>query len=129
MLMPQNNMTVHQIQEAMQFVLDKFDRFYLMIDALNETPHSDEVVETLISLCEQNANLRVLVTSTREPVQGQGLIFLKRMSERAMNSDIETYVQQRLLTEGRFKSLDPTSQSEVKHRIVTSSDGVYGFPQ
>jgi hypothetical protein len=131
MLIPQNNMTIHQIQEAMQFVLDKdrFGRFYLMIDALNETPHSDEVVATLISLCEQNDNLRVLVTSTREPVQGQSLIFVKRMSERAVNADIETYVCQRLLTEGRFKSLNSTSQREVKHHIVTSSHGVYGFPQ
>ncbi|EXL93273.1 hypothetical protein FOIG_13687 [Fusarium odoratissimum NRRL 54006] len=118
-------MTVHEIQEGMQFVLKRFDRFYLMIDALNETPHSDEVVKTLISLCKQNAKLRVLVTSTREPVQGQDLIFLKRMSERVVNSDIETYVYQRLLTECRFKSLNPTSQREVKHHIVTSSHGVF----
>ncbi|EXA31813.1 hypothetical protein FOVG_16955 [Fusarium oxysporum f. sp. pisi HDV247] len=125
MLIPQNNMTVHEIQEGMQFVLERFDRFYLMIDALNETPHSDEVVKTLISLCKQNAKLRVLITSTREPVQGQGLIFLKRMSERAVNSDIETYVDQRHLTECRFKSLNPTSQREVKHHIVTSSHGMF----
>ncbi|KAJ3454451.1 hypothetical protein MRS44_018345 [Fusarium solani] len=124
-LIPQNNMTVNQIQEAMQFLLAKFDRFYLMIDALNETPYDDEIIETLISLCEKHANLRVLVTSTREPFRDSGLIFLRKMSEKAVNLDIETYVQQRLLTEGRFKWLDPISQSEVSHRIGTSSDGVF----
>ncbi|CAH0028349.1 unnamed protein product [Clonostachys rhizophaga] len=118
-------MTVLEIREAMQFLLTKFDRFYLMIDALNETPYDDEVIETLISLCEQHAKLRVLVTSTREPFRDTQHIFVRRMNEPAINLDIKMYVRQRLQTESRFKWLDPISRNEITLCIITSSDGTH----
>ncbi|KJZ69014.1 hypothetical protein HIM_11589 [Hirsutella minnesotensis 3608] len=124
---PRNNMTTPQICEAMQFLLDRFDCFYLLIDALNERPcgNDDDVIETLITLCKKHANLRVLITSTREPFLDSDLIFFRIMSEEDVNLDIKTYVQRRLQTERIFKSLDPAIQSTVSNHIVTSSHGTF----
>jgi hypothetical protein len=123
-LIPKNNLTLFQIHQVMKFALDLFDCFYLLIDALNETPYDNVILATLISLCEKHSNLRVLVTSTREPNEESDLIRIRRMSEGGVNLDIETYVRQRLLTESSFRSLTPPSQSEARHTIVSGAQGV-----
>jgi hypothetical protein len=123
-LIPHNNLSVPQIQKAIKFGLEKFDRFYILIDALNESPFESLLVDTLLSLCEQNQNLRVLVTCTREPSDDLLPIHVRRMSNAAVDVDIEFYVQQRLQTEHSFRSLTKASQEEVKSRLVSGSHGV-----
>lgn len=123
-LIPQNNLTVHQIHTLMKVTLEMFDSFYILVDALNETPHDGIILNTLVSLCEKHPNLRVLITSIRDPPPDSTLTYVRRMNQGVIDLDIETYVQQRLLTEPAFRSLTPTSRNEVRTRIVGGSHGV-----
>ncbi|KAK1671442.1 ankyrin repeat protein [Colletotrichum godetiae] len=124
-LIPQNNLTVEQIYEVLGEALELYDVFYLMIDALNETSHESVIVQALLHLCSKHPNLRVLVTCTREPVQPDPSIYVRHMSTRSIDSDIEVYVENRLSTEHSFQSLSDKIRGEIKEKVVSEADGTF----
>ncbi|KAF7556362.1 hypothetical protein G7046_g6312 [Stylonectria norvegica] len=124
-LVPQNNLKITQINEIMEHVLQSCDRFYILVDALNETRHEQQLVQALLHLCEQHQKLRVLVTCTREPLVPSPRIRERNMVVDAVDHDIETYVLHRLASEPCFCALSPKFQSEVQQKIVSGADGMF----
>ncbi|OHE91467.1 ankyrin repeat protein, partial [Colletotrichum orchidophilum] len=124
-LIPQNNLSVEQIYDMMGEALELFDVFYLMIDALNETCHESVIVKALLHLCSRHPNLRVLVTCTREPAQPVPSIYVRHMSTRFIDLDIEVYVEKRLSTEHSFQSLSTTIRAEIKDKVISEADGTF----
>lgn len=124
-LVPQNNLTIPQIKDIFGHILELCGVFYLLVDALNETPHEQELVKTLVQLCEQYSQLRVLVTCTREPLIDSPCIKELGMNMTAVDNDIHTYVAHRLATEPCFRGLSPKIQVEIQQKIATGADGMY----
>ena len=124
-LVPQNNLTRAQIHDVLAAGLAGLDRFYLLVDALNETPAEAAVVNMLLALCAEHENLRVLVTCTRAPPRVDlGSVYVEKMSEGAVDRDVEVYVRERLKMEPGLKSLSEASKAEVQSKIVQGSHGV-----
>lgn len=123
-LVPQNNLTVSEVAEIMAFILDSCDRFYLLVDALNETPHEEELVKALLQLCAQHSKIRILVTCTREPLVSSPAIKERVMDVDFVNNDIEAYVLHRLATESCFRVLSPKIHSEIQQKIISGADGM-----
>ncbi|KAH7160235.1 ankyrin repeat protein [Dactylonectria estremocensis] len=124
-LVPQNNLTVSEVAEIMAFILDSCDRFYLLVDALNETPHEEELVKALLQLCAQHSKIRILVTCTREPLVSSPAIKERVMDVDFVNNDIEAYVLHRLATESCFRVLSPKIHSEIQQKIISGADGMF----
>ncbi|KAK1580142.1 ankyrin repeat protein [Colletotrichum navitas] len=124
-LIPQNNLTVHQIFDVMREALSHFHVFYLMVDALNETSHEPLIVRTLLTLCGKHPNLRVLLTCTREPLEDDSRIFVRHMNNNAIDFDIDLYVENRLATEHGFQSLSHNIRAEIKRKVVSDADGTF----
>jgi hypothetical protein len=126
-LVPQNNLTIPQINEILGHILEACDIFYILIDAVNETPHEQELVQALVQLCEQYSQIRVLVTCTREPLLKSPCIKELGMNMNAVDDDIDAYVIHRLATEPCFRVLSPKIQAEIQERIAAGADGMYDY--
>ncbi|KAK7432604.1 hypothetical protein QQZ08_000812 [Neonectria magnoliae] len=124
-LVPHNNLTFSQINEIMAHILKSFDRFYILIDALNETPHEQELVQALLHLCEQHPQIRVLVTCSREPLVRSPAIRERDMNTGAVDSDIEAYVLHRLAKDPCFYVLSVNIRTEIQRKLVSEADGMF----
>ncbi|KAK7422239.1 hypothetical protein QQX98_001762 [Neonectria punicea] len=123
-LVPQNNLTISQINEIMAHILKSCDRFYILIDALNETPHEQELVQALLHLCEQHPQISVLVTCARKPLIRSPAIRERDMNTGAVDSDIEAYVLHRLAKDPCFYVLSVNIRTEIQRKIVSEADGM-----
>ncbi|KAH7136519.1 ankyrin repeat protein [Dactylonectria macrodidyma] len=124
-LVPQNSLSIAEVLEIMAYVLDSCDRFYVLVDALNETPHEEELVKALLQLCEQHSKIRILVTCTREPLTSSPAIKERVMDIDFVNNDIESYVLHRLATESCFRVLSPKIHTEIQQKIIAGADGMF----
>jgi hypothetical protein len=124
-LIPQNNLTISQIEDLIEEVAGRFDTLYILIDALNETTFEDAIVSTLISLCKTHKNIRVLTTCTRTPPAEieDNNIHVENMSFNAVSADIDAYVQKRLESESSFRSLTPRLQNTIRNKLSKGADG------
>jgi hypothetical protein len=101
-----------------------FQNVYILIDALDECDHklAQDVVATLTKL---RSPLRVFATSRPGPFS-KNFQHEITISEEAVSSDMETYVQTTLAEELPFYSkLDPAQIAEITKKIVAQSEGVY----
>ncbi|KAH6895227.1 ankyrin repeat protein [Thelonectria olida] len=124
-LVPQNNLAIPQINEILGHILASCGIFYILIDAVNETPHEHELVQALVQLCEQYSQIRVLVTCTREPLVELPCIKELGMNVNAVDNDIDAYVVHRLATEPCFRILSPKIQAEIQQKIAAGADGMF----
>ncbi len=99
------------------------DRFYVLIDALNETYHQHRIVSTLLSFCQACPNLRILVTCTADPQIESPELQIQRMSNMAVDHDIQVYVQHRLSTEPGLVCLGVGIKERIQQRMAKSADG------
>ncbi|KPM43638.1 hypothetical protein AK830_g2938 [Neonectria ditissima] len=124
-LVPQNNLTISEINDIMAHILESCGRFYILIHALNETPHEDELVKALLHLCERHPQIRVLVTCAREPLITSPIIRERGMNTGAVDGDIEAYVLHRLATDPCFHALNVNIRTEIQRKIVSEADGMF----
>lgn len=124
-LVPHNNLTMSEINEIMTHVLASCERFYVFIDALNETPYEEELFQALLHLCEQHAQIRILVTCTREPLVSSPVIRKRSMKIDSVNNDIEAYVRHRLASEPCLRVLSSKIHTEIQQKIVMGADGMF----
>ncbi len=122
-LVPENSLTHTQIVTLIGSVVSLFDRVFILIDALNETPFDGQIISTLLALCEKHANLRVLTTSTRGP-EPNPRIAIKVMTPSLVDYDIESYVVQRFRSEAAFRSITPTVRDQIQTAIVAGAKGM-----
>src|SRR5262249_730553 len=67
-LIAQTTLQIQELTGLLEKAIPLFQRFSVLIDALNETPYQSEVLTTLIKLTESCPSLKVLVTCTSDPV-------------------------------------------------------------
>ncbi len=103
--------------------LGLFDSFYIVIDALNETPEQQVILSTVLRLCQSCQNLRVLTTCTLDPIEKSDRIYERKMAVNAIDHDIKTYVRYRLSTEQSFRLLSVRTQDEIQSTVTRGADG------
>jgi len=123
-LITQAPYTVQEFMSLLDRAMSLFDRFYLFVDALNETPWQLELQAALSNLLHARPNVRLLVTSTTPPnidAESNSVMTIQYMAAPNVDQDIAEYVIYRLRTEPAFylspKTLE-TPSSQQSRRIV-----------
>lgn len=126
-LVAQNTMTIQEVTMLLKSAISLFDRFSVLIDALNETPHQRLVLSTLRQLCVDCPSLRVLVTCTSAPLCDKEItpsILFREMNLADVNADICAYVSSRLDTESNYRGLSKELRSEVEETMSCGANGM-----
>jgi hypothetical protein len=123
-LIPQNNLSTTDIRRVLRDIPPKYSLVYLMVDALNETQGGSMILSLLLDLCEEHADLRVLVTSTGLAPGSLSNIRTISMDSAAIDLDIDNYVRARLLRESVLRVSSPELQNEIRTEIVSNAKGV-----
>jgi hypothetical protein len=128
-LIPRSSLSLAELARLLTSGLALVDRCFLLVDALNETPHNRQIASLLAKLCQTCPNLRVLVTSTSDPhVKGKPIL-VKPMSPNAVDHDIGVYVEHRLKTEACFSSLSERIKKEIQLTMATGAHGMFRWAQ
>ena len=118
-----SNLNVAEIVDLATSALNLVDRFYILIDALNETSHQSQIVPLLLSFCRACPSIRVLVTCTSDPQIQSPEISVMRLSSNAIDRDIEVYVRHRLYSEPGFSLLSGNIKERILKRMALGADG------
>lgn len=125
--MEERSLTLFQIRDMIRGSVGRVGRFFILIDALNETRHhQNTIVDILLSLCRWLPNLRLLATCTANPTlpsHDKALVAVRNMVVHAVDRDIETYVQHRLVKDEGLVSLDSDVLHCIKRKVTASAHG------
>ncbi|KAB5572000.1 ankyrin repeat protein [Coniochaeta sp. 2T2.1] len=128
-LIPQSQLSIPDLARLLHSALEPLPRCYVLVDALNETPHNRQIVSLLGNLCHTCPNLRVLVTSTSDPHVKGKQILVRQLSIDDIDHDIGVYVDHRLKTEPSFSGLSERIKMEIKLTIATGAHGMFRWAQ
>jgi hypothetical protein len=123
-LIPQSQLSISDLARLLTSVLESFQRCYVLVDALNETPHYRHIVSLLVNFCQSCPSLRVLVTSTSDPPVKGKQIMIRQMVSNDIDHDIGVYVDHRLRTEPSFSGLSERIKTEIRLTIATGAHGM-----
>ncbi len=118
-----NSLSMAEIMDLAVSALGLVDRFYVLIDALNETSYQHQIVPVLSSFCRACPNVRVLVTCTSNPQVSGPEISIQKLSSQAIDHDIQVYVRHRLATEPNFLNLSEKIKERIRERMALGADG------
>ncbi len=120
---PGGSLTLNELEGLLVTGLGLFDRFYAVIDALNETPEQRTIMSSILRLCQRCPSFRVLATCTLDPFGGRTYISLARMTTDQVDRDLEIYVAHRLYTEQCFCLLIPSVKDAIRSAMTKGADG------
>jgi hypothetical protein len=126
-LISQAPYTVQEIMSLLQTAMGLFDRFYVLVDALNETPWQLELLAALTKLLRLCPNVRLLVTSTTPPkIDSDDNLEVNviQMATSHVDHDITEDVLHRLETESAFQALTENTRKTLESSLTTNSHGM-----
>jgi hypothetical protein len=126
-LVTQAPYTVQGFMSLLHRAMGLFDRFYLLVDALNETPWQLELLAALSHLLHICPNVRLFVTCTTPPstnTKNDSEMTLLYMAASNVNPDIAEYVIHRLRTEPVFLSLTENTRKTIESAVSAKSNGM-----
>jgi hypothetical protein len=124
--MPQTIETAELLPILVKHV-SKLNRFYICIDAINESFEFDAIQGMLSTLVEQCSNIRLFVTSTHNHRDGDfrnARTIASTMNVDFVDHDIAAYIDQTLSAKTKSTHLDAIIQNDIRNAIVHKSDGV-----
>ena len=125
--------SISDMLDMMLKMLGNYDRFYIVVDALDECTddHRHEVLDILKSINTKANNVHVIYTSREETDIGEAFNDFESVRITANIHDLELYVASEIGTRtssGRLR----IKHSEAKERIIDSlthkADGMYDSP-
>jgi archaellum biogenesis ATPase FlaH len=125
-LITKNSLTIAELTAALKQATGLFKRFFVLIDALNETPYQNKILSTVMQLIQICPNMKVLVTCTSDPasVWDDLGLSIRQMSSANVGLDIQKYVQYRLSSESNFHALSAEMRSEIQGKIFSNANGM-----
>ncbi|KAH7327932.1 ankyrin repeat protein [Stachybotrys elegans] len=125
-LVPQNNLTLADLDGIFSLMLKSVDCLFILVDALNETPETDTIAGALLRLCENHpSQIRLAVTCTRSHLDPSPLIREIPMRVGPVAHDIEHYIQYRMNSDAAFLALSATIREEIQATISQRADGMF----
>jgi hypothetical protein len=131
---------LEKLKETLQACTQDFKSVYLVVDALDECPRTNDEREKLLELLGYVrawtlTNLHVLYTSRPEPdIEAElaplcsgpttSIISLQKRSNE-INRDIGAYVDQQIAL-SKFRSWPSETKKDVKAALMDKADGMYG---
>jgi hypothetical protein len=114
--------------KALRTIVAAFPRTYIILDALDECPERDELLEYLQEAAGWKLDkLRLLVTSRplKDIEEALDTVGARRicLQSQLVNPDIEAYVRWRLHVDKRL-NFPPSVQREIEHRLTEGAGGM-----
>ncbi len=114
--------------KALRKVVAALPRTYIILDALDECPERDELLEFLKEAVEWKlVGLHVLVTSRpmKDIEVALDTVSARRvcLQSQLVNLDIETYIRSRL-RDDKALAWPPSVQREIEHRLTEGACGM-----
>ncbi|KAK3616053.1 hypothetical protein LTR56_026217 [Elasticomyces elasticus] len=115
--------------------ISSYDKFFLVLDALDESPENGETRQTVLErverLTQTASNIKILATSrelrdVRESVETLGAEPIS-VATSAVDADIRKYVATQLSRDRRFARLDVKTTGLIEESISSRADGMYDF--
>ena len=128
----QSSPGAEDLEDILLSSVKSYDEVYLLLDALDECPKSDEmrqnVLERLEWLSRSASNVRILATSRELRNMREWMEMLEAntvsIAVRAVNVDIRTYVSSELARDRRLGRLDAAMKASIEESISQRADGM-----
>lgn len=106
------------------------ERITLVVDALDECNGRERLLQMLSSIHETVNNVRVFVTSRREPDIQQIFNDFPQvcLQESVVDNDVRTYVEHTMKTNAAFRKLSDSLREFVANSLVLGCNGMYELP-
>lgn len=118
-----------------RFLLQSFQRTYLMIDALDECSEQEAMLDLLTqipSADQHSGKTSVLITSRRERaivITLQGIVTDSVcIQSKLIEADIRLHVRSRLSHDRELKRHSGSIKQEIEEALVNGADGMYDKP-
>ncbi|KAH7159384.1 hypothetical protein DER46DRAFT_560419 [Fusarium sp. MPI-SDFR-AT-0072] len=124
------------LKRISQYV-SNFDKFYISVDAVNESFGYIKVFKVLLQLLTGNPNVRILVTTISsckywpEDLQLQDLPELIEvdMDKEDIEKDIDFYIMTRLNEQRLLKRLNKETKLKLRAKILYNAKGMFRYAQ
>lgn len=112
--------------------MSKFDRFYISVDAINESFSCVEVFEVLLQIVTDNPNVRLFMTaisSCSHWLEDMQLEEPPEMNEVDMgrvdvDRDIDFYITRRISEERLLRRLSNDTKLELREKVIGNAKGM-----
>lgn len=112
--------------------MSNFDRFYISVDAINESFSSVEVFEVLLQIVTDNPNVRLFMTaisSCSHWLEDMQLEETPKMIEVNMGTgdvdrDIDFYITRRISEERLLRRLSNDTKLELREKVIGNAKGM-----
>ncbi|KAI7761007.1 hypothetical protein LZL87_012160 [Fusarium oxysporum] len=117
--------------------VSNFDKFYISVDAINESFSCIEVFEMLLQLVTENSNVRLFVTAIsscshwledlqlEEPPE----IIEVDMGTEDVDRDIDFYITTRISEERLLRRLSNETKLELREKVLGNAKGMFRYAQ
>ena len=131
---PQDHTSIRtwtRIEEELKILLRKmlrrFDNVSIVVDGVDECYEAAAVTETLASLANEAAGVRILIFSREEAEMKPSLRDYISLSIAAESQDLRLYVPAQIETRTRLRKLrikDPDVQDQIIETLIDGADGM-----
>ncbi|SCO88756.1 uncharacterized protein FRV6_12883 [Fusarium oxysporum] len=117
--------------------VSNFDKFYISVDAINESFSCIEVFEMLLQLVTENSNVRLFVTAISSCSHWLEDLQLEEppemievdMGTEDVDRDIDFYITTRISGERLLRRLSNETKLELREKVLGNAKGMFRYAQ
>ncbi|KAF4950764.1 hypothetical protein FGADI_7960 [Fusarium gaditjirri] len=117
--------------------VSNFDKFYISVDAINESFSCIEVFEMLLQLVIENSNVQLFATAISSCSHWLEDLQLEEppemievdMGKEHVDRDIDFYINTRIGEERLLRRLSNETKLELREKILTNAKGMFRYAQ
>ncbi|ENH64044.1 Putative ZDHHC-type palmitoyltransferase 6 [Fusarium oxysporum f. sp. cubense race 1] len=117
--------------------VSNFDKFYISVDAINESFSCIEVFEMLLQLVTENSNVRLFVTAISSSSHWLEDLQLEEppemievdMGTEDVDRDIDFYITTRISGERLLRRLSNETKLELREKVLGNTKGMFRYAQ
>lgn len=125
----QREPTCNSLIQALKELLERFEKVYLILDALNECAEIPAVISFIREICGwHNHNLRIFIASRNEFIIEKGFRFLTtaqiQVPKSLVDADIKLLVRERLRSDPELSRWSEAIKIEIEKTLHEGSKGM-----
>ncbi|PYH42439.1 ankyrin repeat domain-containing protein [Aspergillus saccharolyticus JOP 1030-1] len=102
-------------------------RVIILIDAINENPHHEQLIHALMRIATHAKDLRILMMSTTDLLPGKTCTI--HMNASLVRHDIDKFIPLRLQQDNILNSLSQKMQHHIWETLLAGADGSFRWTQ
>lgn len=119
-------MSLKQIEDSICKHLPKYNRVFLLIDAINESQEKDALLKALFRLMQRCKNLRILTSTIGDVPRDEGPthpLTIIRFEPKGSRNDIAAMVENALVSRPGLRGLSEKLKQEIRDIFFKQADG------